>query len=116
MNKTIIPDIIGVCKEVGDLNTFTARTTGRELKKRDITLVDQSNAAVTVTLWGDSAEKFDDYSQPVLLIKGGSINEFNGGKSVSLLGSSVLKKNPDLNEGHKLRGWFDNGGNMGNKN
>lgn len=45
-----------------------------------------------------------------MLIKGGQINEFGGGKSISLVGSTVIKRNPDLPEGHFLRGWFDNGG------
>lgn len=105
--------MIGVCRDVGELNQFTAKSSGRELKKRDITLVDNSNAAVNVTLWGKDAEDFNDYGQPVLLIKGGKINEFNGGKSISLLGNSVLKRNPDMPDGHRLRGWFDNGGASG---
>lgn len=106
-------DVIGVCKDVGELQQFTAKASGRELKKRDVTLVDNSNAAVNVTLWGNDAEAFNDFGQPVLLIKSGKINEFNGGKSISLLGNSVLKRNPDCVEGHRLRGWFDNGGASG---
>lgn len=103
-------DVIGVCRDVGEVQRFTAKASGRELKKRDITLVDNSNASINVTLWGKDAEDFNDYGQPVLLIKSGKINEFNGGKTISLLGNSVLKRNPDCVEGHRLRGWFDNGG------
>lgn len=65
---------------------------------------------MNLTLWGAEAENFNDQGQPVLLIKSGRISEFGGGKSISTLSSTVLKKNPDLNEGHFLRGWFDNGG------
>ena len=43
-------DVIGVCKEFGDLATFTARSSGRELKKRELTLVDNSNASVSCDL------------------------------------------------------------------
>lgn len=43
-------DLIGVAKNIGDLETFTARTTNRELKKREITLVDQSNTAVIILI------------------------------------------------------------------
>lgn len=46
----------------------------------------------------------------MLLVKGARIGEFGGGKSISIIGSTVLKRNPDLTEGHFLRGWFDNGG------
>lgn len=103
-------DIIGICKEVGELQTFTSRTSNKEFKKRDLTLVDTSEAAVVVTIWGDDAVNFDGHVQPVVLVKGGRINEFNGGKTVSMGNGSVMKINPDIPEGHKLRGWFDNGG------
>lgn len=65
---------------------------------------------MNLTLWGAEAEKFNDYSQPVLLVKSGKVSEFGGGKSISLIGSTVIKTNPDCPEGHFLRGWFDNGG------
>lgn len=68
------------------------------------------DASVSLTLWNTEAENFNDYSQPVLLVKAGRISEFNGGKSIAMVGSTVLKKNPDVKEGHFLRGWFDNGG------
>ncbi|XP_061402182.1 replication protein A 70 kDa DNA-binding subunit-like [Musca vetustissima] len=103
-------DIVGICKDVGELQSFTSRTTNKEFKKRDLTLVDTSEAAVTVTIWGDEAVNFDGHVQPVVLVKGGRINEYNGGKSVSIGNGSTLKINPDIPEGHKLRGWFDNGG------
>lgn len=106
----LLADVIGVCRDVGEVNKFTARASGRELIKRDIVLVDNSNAAVTLTLWGKEAEDFNHYNQPVLLVKDARINEFNGGKTLSVGGSSVVKINPDLVEGHRLRGWFDNGG------
>ncbi|XP_034487485.1 replication protein A 70 kDa DNA-binding subunit [Drosophila innubila] len=108
-NKASV-DTIGICKDVGELQAFTSRTTNKEFKKRDLTLVDMSNAAVTLTLWGDEAVNFDGHVQPVILVKGSRINEFNGGKSLSMGGGSILKINPDMPEAHKLRGWFDNGG------
>ncbi|XP_034664549.1 replication protein A 70 kDa DNA-binding subunit [Drosophila subobscura] len=108
-NKAAV-DTIGICKEVGELQAFTSRTTNKEFKKRDLTLVDMSNSAISLTLWGDDAVNFDGHVQPVILVKGTRINEFNGGKSLSLGGGSIMKINPDIPEAHKLRGWFDNGG------
>lgn len=63
-----------------------------------------------MTLWNADAENFNDFGQPVLLVQGARVSEFGGGKSISFVGSTVLKHNPDLTEGHFLRGWFDNGG------
>ena len=58
-------------------------------------------------MWGEEAKNFDGYSQPIIVVKGARINEYGGGKSVS---GGNMKTNPDIPEGHKLRGWFDNGG------
>ncbi|XP_055906413.1 replication protein A 70 kDa DNA-binding subunit [Eupeodes corollae] len=102
-------DTIGICRDVGELQTFTSRA-NKEFKKRELTLVDLSNAAVQLTLWGDEAEKFESGSQHVILIKGARVSEFGGGKSLSMGAGSVMKINPDIPEGHRLRGWFDNGG------
>jgi replication factor A1 len=65
---------------------------------------------VTLTLWGTQAEEFDGSTNPVVAVKNGRISEYGGGKSVSLLQSSVLQINPDTPQAHKLRGWFDSVG------
>lgn len=103
-------DTIGICKDVGELLTFTSRTTNKEFKKRELTLVDPSDAAINVTLWGDEAVNFKGIVPCVILVKGVRVTEFNGGKSLSMTNSSVMKINPDIPESHKIRFWFDNGG------
>jgi len=108
LETNALVDVIGVCKSSGEVQTLISRNTNRELKKREVVIVDQSNTAVALTLWGSQAEEFDGSLQPVLAVRNGRINEFGGGKSVSLLQSSVLQINPDITEAHKLRGWFDN--------
>ncbi|XP_046386232.1 replication protein A 70 kDa DNA-binding subunit [Ischnura elegans] len=102
-------DVIGVCKSAADVQSLVARTTQRELKKRDVTLVDNSNTEVTLTLWGSQAEEFDGSQHPVVAVKGARVSDFSG-KSLSLLGSSLMRINPDIPEAHKLRGWYDNVG------
>ncbi|CAG4965100.1 unnamed protein product [Parnassius apollo] len=109
-NPDTLLDVIGVCKTVADLQELTARSTGKLLKKREITLVDSSGGAVILTLWGSEAEKFDGSTNPVIAAKGARLTEFNGSKSLSCLASTMLRLNPDLPEAHKLRGWYDNGG------
>ncbi|XP_068206149.1 replication protein A 70 kDa DNA-binding subunit isoform X2 [Palaemon carinicauda] len=109
VSKDSVVDIIGVCKEALELSTVTQRTTGRELKKRDLQVIDDTKHEVRVTLWGTNAENFDGSLQPVLAIKGAKVSDFNG-VSLSLLSSSSFQVNPDIMEAHKLKGWFDNGG------
>ncbi|XP_071532708.1 replication protein A 70 kDa DNA-binding subunit isoform X2 [Panulirus ornatus] len=111
VKKDSVVDVIGVCKETMDMSTVTQRSTGRELKKREVQIVDDTNREVRLTLWGTGAENFDGSQQPVLAVKGARLSDFNG-CSLSLLSSSCLQINPDIREAHKLKGWFDNGGNV----
>ncbi|XP_015606859.1 replication protein A 70 kDa DNA-binding subunit [Cephus cinctus] len=110
--KDELIDVIGVCKSYNDVQTLVSRATQKELKKRDVELVDESNLSVTLTLWGTQAIDFDGSNNPVLAIKGVRIGEFNGGKNLSLLGSSNMTIEPDLPEAHKLRGWYNTTGKM----
>lgn len=109
MEAGSIVDVIAICKESGDLVNLTSKA-GRELTKRDIVLVDHSKTSITLTMWGEEAKSFEGFEQPVLLVKGARIGEFGGGKTLGIIGGSTVKMNPDVTEGHKLRGWFDNGG------
>lgn len=43
---SFISDVIGICKSTSDVVELTARASGRQIKKREITLVDQSASAV----------------------------------------------------------------------
>jgi replication factor A1 len=54
-------DTLGVVKSVGDVTTIVTKATNRELKKRDIQLVDNSNSAITCTLWGKQVIFSDIY-------------------------------------------------------
>lgn len=104
--RNCILDVLGIVKSAADLQILTSRTTGKELKKRDLNLVDESNAMVCLTLWGSLAEEFDSSSNPVLAIKGARVGEFNGGKNLSTLMSSLVQFDPDIPAAHRLRGWF----------
>lgn len=107
MDVDSLVDVIGICQTVGDVTNLVSKTTRKELQKRDLTLVDQSLSSVTATLWGTQATEFDGSLQPVIAIKGSRIREFMGSKSLSFLGSTIMQINPDIEEAHRLRGWYD---------
>lgn len=109
VSKDSVIDVIGVCKSTGDVQTVTRRTNNQELKKRDISLVDRSGTEVSLTLWGDQAEKFDGSDNPVVAVKGVRVSDFSG-VSLSLIGSSLLQVNPDIPESHALIGWYSREG------
>ncbi|XP_050301275.1 replication protein A 70 kDa DNA-binding subunit [Anthonomus grandis grandis] len=103
-------DVIGVAKHTSELQTFQAKTTGRELKKRDVQLIDQSNTVVSLTLWGTQAENFDGSGNPVIALKSARVGEFGGGKQISTISSTVMKINPEIKECYQLKGWYESVG------
>ncbi|KAH8042181.1 hypothetical protein HPB51_021265 [Rhipicephalus microplus] len=111
ISKDSVIDVIGVCKSASDLQTVTRRTTSQELKKRDVSLVDRSGTEVSLTLWGDQAEKFDGSDNPVVAVKGARVSDFSG-VSLSLISSSMLQVNPDIPESHALMGWYSREGTL----
>ncbi|XP_072231051.1 replication protein A 70 kDa DNA-binding subunit-like isoform X1 [Leuresthes tenuis] len=107
-DKDAIIDVIGVCKSADDVSRITTKTS-REVSKRALNLVDTTGREVTVTLWGEEAEKFDGSGQPVVAIKGARLSDF-GGRSLSALFSSTVMINPDIPEAFRLRAWYDQEG------
>lgn len=101
--------MIAVVKCSSDLQKFTARTSGKEVQKRELTLVDTSKASVQLVLWGEQAENFDMYSQPIILIKSARVAEFGGGKTIGLSGNGLMILDPDTTEAAKLKSWFASG-------
>lgn len=106
--KDAIIDVIGICKSAEDVSRITTKTS-REVSKRALNLMDTTGKVVTVTLWGEEAEKFDGSGQPVVAIKGARLSDF-GGRSLSALFSSTTMVNPDIPEAFRLRAWFDREG------
>nr|ADR72941.1 replication protein A1 [Brachionus ibericus] len=103
-------DVIGVVRSVGDVTTIITKSTNRELKKRELSIVDNSECAITATLWGKQAEDYDPSdSYPVILLKGAKIGDYNG-KTLSVASTTVVQINPDLPEAHTVKGWFEQGG------
>ena len=98
-------DIMGVCKMAGQVANLVSRA-GKELTKRDVTLVDKSATEVSLTLWGTSAEGFDGTGNPIVSVKGCRVSDFNG---VSVSGGDILV-NPDFDLARELKGWWDHEG------
>eukprot|EP00158_Paraphelidium_tribonemae_P003830 Partr_v1_DN26403_c0_g1_i1_m23575 putative Replication Protein len=107
-NNSMI-DLIAVVKEAGEVSQFIAKTSQKQMTKRDLVVADQSNNQVTFTLWGKTAESFDVSGFPVIACKGVRVSDFNG-RSLSLGSSGTIVRNPDIPEAHQLKGWFDSAG------
>ncbi|KAK8183602.1 hypothetical protein HDK77DRAFT_475024 [Phyllosticta capitalensis] len=110
-NTTI--DTIGVLKEVGESNEIISKTSSKPFTKRELTLVDDTMHSVRLTVWGKTAESFDVPPNSVIAFKGVKVSDF-GGRSLSLLSSGTMNVDPDIDEAHKLKGWYDASGNSDN--
>jgi len=95
-----------VLKEVGEVNTITSSKTNKDFTKRDLTLADDSQTSVRLTIWGNQAQAFDAPLESIIAFKGVKVSDF-GGRSLSLLSSGSMTIDPDIEEAHKLRGWFN---------
>ncbi|KAG3249027.1 Replication protein A DNA-binding subunit [Phytophthora idaei] len=103
-------DIIGIVRDVSQVNELMSKA-GKQLFKRDISLVDDSNAEIKCTMWNEQAQQdCSNWLNQVLAIKGCRVSEYNG-RSISTVGSSSLTVNPTIPEAGHLVTWFSNGGN-----
>ena len=99
-------DTIGVLKEVAETSQITSKTTGKPYDKRDLTICDQSQFQIRLTIWGNSATNFEITEGSVVAFKGVKVSDFNG-RSLSLLSSGSMAADPQIDEAYRLKGWYD---------
>ncbi|KJE91956.1 replication protein A [Capsaspora owczarzaki ATCC 30864] len=105
-------DLIGICKSARDVQTITTKQQ-KSVPKRELTLVDQSQREITVTLWNTQATNFDEQvavDNRVLAFRKVKLTDFSGVKSASCISSSAMEVEPDMPETQELRAWFDSEG------
>lgn len=106
MTEGTLCDVIGAITSVGEVSTIMSRTKNKELKKRNITIVDMTRHSVSVTVWGESAETFKGQENDVFVNKAARLGYY-GGRSLSA--GDVIFVNPaDIPEVRKIRAWYDN--------
>uniref|UniRef100_T1GRY7 Replication protein A subunit n=1 Tax=Megaselia scalaris TaxID=36166 RepID=T1GRY7_MEGSC len=69
MEDKSMVDICGVVKEIGEIVHITSKTTNKEFKKRELIVVDQSEASIALQIWGDDAVNLMVTFNPLLLLK-----------------------------------------------
>lgn len=91
-------DVLGIVRSFGEVQEITSKTSGKQMKKRDVTITDDSGFDIRVTLWGDKGN-VDLYLDPIciLAVKGAKVGDYQG-RTLGTLSSSVLTINPDLEE------------------
>ena len=51
--RNIFADVLGIVRSADELTSVVSKQTQKELKKRDITLVDSGQVQIRMTLWGN---------------------------------------------------------------
>lgn len=98
-------DLIGAITQVGEFSTIISKTKNKELKKRNITIVDMSRTSISVTIWGDQAETFVAEEGDIFVTKSARVGNY-GGKSASA--GDCIFVNPDIPETRKIKNWYRN--------
>jgi replication factor A1 len=106
VEKDTTIDTIGILQTVGETSQITSKTTSKPYDKRELTLVDNTGYSVRLTIWGNTATNFDVMPESVVAFKGVKVSDF-GGRSLSLLSSGTMAIDPDIDDAHKLKGWYD---------
>jgi len=109
MNKDDLVDVLGVVTQVSDVQTFMQKSSGRELTKRTLTLLDNTSYSIEVTLWGDKANTEGIEAGRVVAIRAARVGTFNG-KSLSTSASSQIMVSPSVPEAAKLSSWYEETG------
>ncbi|VFQ62512.1 unnamed protein product [Cuscuta campestris] len=116
MDNNSILDVIGIVFSVSPSSSIM-RKNGTEVLKRALQLKDMSGRSIELTMWGNfcNAEgqtlqnMCDSGMFPVLAVKAGRVNDFNG-KALGTISSSQLFIEPDFPEAHRIREWFERDG------
>ena len=106
VEKDTTIDTIGILKDVGEVSEIVGKNSAKPYNKRELTLVDNTGYSVRLTIWGKSAQSFEAPVESVLAFKGVKVSDF-GGRSLSLLSSGTMNVDPDIDDAHKLKGWYD---------
>jgi len=105
-------DVLAVVKRIGNVIPVVCND-DRETVKCDLTLTDQSDREVFLTLWGnkaeEAAEKFHD--DPVVSFTDVSIKEYNYEIYLKCKGDITVK--PDTEKARKLQKWWTLNGKVG---
>ncbi|KAJ3676427.1 hypothetical protein LUZ60_003839 [Juncus effusus] len=111
-------DVIGVVTSISPSTVITKKN-GTETLKRTLQIRDMSGKSVEITFWGNFVNNegtemqnmLDSGSFPILAVKMGRINEFNG-KSISTIHGSQLFINPNfIPQANMIKDWYETEGN-----
>ena len=112
-------DVLAYVHAISDPVTLLSKKKGQEFTKCDVTLMDDSQAQINLTLWNDQVQKASSL-MPLNELVGvcrSRLSDYGGGKSLSSFDTVVLAKNEagiqKLPAYHRLQAWYQETGGQG---
>jgi replication factor A1 len=105
-------DVCGVVKHVGDMSNITTKS-NRQVNRRNITLMDDTNTAIDITLWGENAERYNEDALAhgaVLAIKQARLSDYGGRSLSSSFNSQVFLNELSEPRVAQLKQWYEENG------
>lgn len=99
-------DVAAVVRSVGEVATIVAKATQKELRKREVMIVDDSNAEISLTLWGVDAEECKMKEGTVVVLRNAKVSEYNN-RSLSTGFDGVPLLDPDMDVTRTLKQWYE---------
>ncbi len=107
-------DVIGIVRYVSPASTIISKKTGKELQKCELTVVDDSGAEVSCTVWGQRALNAETElgNNPVVAFRRARVSDY-GGRTLSASGGNGINVNPSIPESNRILNWWSTGGSDG---
>lgn len=103
--------LVGICFDVGDIKYINNSKSQNELKKRQISIVDNTLQPMVVILWNSVAADFDeDLINKIILIQNAIVKDHNGRKFLTQTNNTLISEALNLKIGEELKSWYENGG------
>lgn len=101
-------DVLGVIENVSEVAKVSLRSSGQEIMKRTVTILDDSNASVSLILWGEKANLLkngEGESGNILMVQGARRGYYEG-INLKVGRQTVLTVNPKMEESKRLQKWY----------
>lgn len=98
-------DVLGVVKSFSDVTALNSVKLGKEVFKREVYIIDDSNTECRVTLWGEKAQQDPGWAtNPIVAFKRAAVDDYNG-RALKTASSTSFQLNPDIPEARQLHQW-----------
>ena len=97
---------MGILYKLSDTATVVSKNTGETLRKRELTLIDDSATSVSLTLWNDDITRITESKSAVVYLSRVRTKVYAGVISLVLAETSDIEINPKKRRSTELTTWW----------